>query len=420
MRYLQFVLVVIFFVAPLFYNKSGKTSEPKRTEVKNKSNKKSDSLAIFNKRILPIFQSQKPSSCTECHLSGVDLKDYIQGDQKKTFASLVKAKLIDVEKPLDSKILKFIQRQPNKPNLITKKVRQQEYKAFRAWILAALKEPELLAAKSNTLAGPQLSDDVIRHARKDRVLTSFIENIWSEVGRCAACHSPDRNQKQVRRHGKEMSWIILNSPVKTMQYMIDQKLINVNQPEKSLLITKPTMQVKHGGGKKMMVGDQAYKQFRRFLDDYSAVINKKYQSADDLPQQNNEVSFATEIWLKITNVPPRYNRMLMQVDLYRKTDKGWSTFRVASTDHPVFGKKRLWQHSLSLTAPRDSNWSKKIKRKRLPPGRYLIKIYIDKKRKLQKDTTAQLGRNEFVGQVKVQSRWRVGHQRMTVVKFPRR
>src|SRR5262245_10532894 len=50
-------------------------------------------LAIFERRIVPIFQSQKPSSCTECHLSGVELKDYIQPDQAKTFASLVEAKL---------------------------------------------------------------------------------------------------------------------------------------------------------------------------------------------------------------------------------------------------------------------------------------------------------------------------------------
>jgi hypothetical protein len=26
------------------------------------------------------------------------------------------------------------------------------------------------------------------------------DNVWSEVGRCAACHSPDRNQKQVEKN----------------------------------------------------------------------------------------------------------------------------------------------------------------------------------------------------------------------------
>lgn len=36
------------------------------------------SLAVFEKRILPIFRSAKPSSCSECHLSGVNLKEYIR------------------------------------------------------------------------------------------------------------------------------------------------------------------------------------------------------------------------------------------------------------------------------------------------------------------------------------------------------
>ena len=61
-------------------------------------------LAIFERRILPIFQSVKPSSCAECHLSGVDLKEYIRPTQQQTFASLVSAGLIDVAKTDDSKI----------------------------------------------------------------------------------------------------------------------------------------------------------------------------------------------------------------------------------------------------------------------------------------------------------------------------
>src|SRR5262249_44950401 len=56
-------------------------------------------LAIFERRIMPIFQAREPSSCTECHLSGVDLKDYIHPDQEKTFAALVAARLVDVNQP---------------------------------------------------------------------------------------------------------------------------------------------------------------------------------------------------------------------------------------------------------------------------------------------------------------------------------
>jgi hypothetical protein len=98
------------------------------------------------------------------------------------------------------------------------------------------------------------------------------------------------------------------------------------------------------------------------------------------------------------------------------TDSGWSEFRVATSDRPVFGKGSLWQHSLSLTAPRESQWAKNLEAKRLPPGTYLVKIYIDQTGKLQKDFTAELSQDDFV--VEIESRWPAGYGQMTVVRFP--
>src|SRR5262249_7276421 len=63
---------------------------------------------VFQKRIVPIFQSPDPSSCTQCHLSGVDLKNYILPSSEKTFLSLRDQGLIDLKKPDDSKILRLI------------------------------------------------------------------------------------------------------------------------------------------------------------------------------------------------------------------------------------------------------------------------------------------------------------------------
>lgn len=377
------------------------------------------SLAVFERRIVPIFQSAKPSSCAECHLSGVDLKDYIRSTQQETFAALVAAGMIDRQNPDDSKILRFIDRRPEKPSLVTERVRQQEYEAFRAWIHAAVSDPELVAAQEGSRSiGPQLPEAVIRHARRDHVLASFIENIWTEVGRCAACHSPDRNQKQVREHGQQVSWIKLRDPAATLAYMVEAGLVDPVNPDASLLLLKPTMQVDHGGGRKMVVGDRTYKQFRRFIDDYAATRQGKYKTAGELPEPSNEVSVVTDIWLKITGVPARYDKMLLQADLYRWTDSGWSDYRVATSDRPVFGPKNLWQHSLSLTAPRGSDWAEEIRSKQLPPGRYLAKLYVDATGRLQKDYTAELGPDEFVGQVEFQSRLPAGYGRMTVVRFP--
>src|SRR5262249_31487825 len=54
---------------------------------------------VFERRILPIFKSPNPSSCTECHLAGVDLKQYILPSHERTFLSLRDQGLVDLENP---------------------------------------------------------------------------------------------------------------------------------------------------------------------------------------------------------------------------------------------------------------------------------------------------------------------------------
>ena len=379
-------------------------------EAKDQSSPNFDSdtaLAIFERRILPIFQSVKPSSCAECHLSGVDLKEYIRPTQQQTFASLVSAGLIDVAKPDDSKILQFISRRPQQPILVTENVRQQEYEAFREWVRAAVSDSALIADKDAQPIGSQLPEEVIRHARSDRVLESFVENVWTEVGRCAACHSPDRNQKQVSEHGEQVSWIKLGDPEATFKYMLEAELIDTNNPEDSLLLLKPMMQVKHGGGQKMVIGDRTYKQFRQFVDDYVAVVQSKYTKIEQLPEPNPETSVVTDIWLKVEGVPAKFDKMLMQVDVYQQTATGWSENRVATSDRPIFGGGNLWQHSLSLTANRDSDWAKQIPAQKLPSGKYLVKRVARRLREHdQSDVSCSVMRRELPRPVQ---KWRSDH-----------
>lgn len=397
---------------------TSKQEASKETPQSPSASEEKSSLQVFEQRILPILQADKPSSCAECHLSGVDLKDYIRADQGQMFAALVEKQLIDVENPEQSKLLTFIARSPDKPSLMSDAARKQELEAFRQWIKVAVKDPGLLAAKSSEPIGPQVSDELIRHARADRVLASFVDNVWAEVGRCAACHSPDRNQEQVSKHGERVSWIQLRNPEATMRYMLDEGLIDTDNPEKSLILLKPTMQIDHGGGQKMVVGDRTYKQFRKFVDDYKATLVGKYKSADELPKPNDEVAMVSEIWLKVSNIPANYDQMLLQVDVYPWQDGKWSPQRVATSDRPIFGKGGLWQHNLSLIAKRDSAGAKQIAEGKLPPGRYKAKLLLDQTGKLGKDFKSNLTDADLVGEIEFESRWPEGYGSMTVVKFP--
>src|SRR5438270_10642927 len=98
---------------------------------------------VFEKRILPIFKSPNPSSCVQCHLSGVDLKDYILPDAEKTFRSLRDQGLIDLTAPEKSKIIRLIDMGGgDKGPTVHEKNRKAEREAFLAWIAACAADPK--------------------------------------------------------------------------------------------------------------------------------------------------------------------------------------------------------------------------------------------------------------------------------------
>lgn len=378
-----------------------------------------DAKALFEKRILPIFHSAKASSCTECHLSGLDLKDYIFPDQEKTFAALIKGDLINTAHPDDSKILEFISRRPHKPGLIGDAVRQEEFTAFRAWIHAAVKDPKVLAVKpADVAAGPQLSAEVIRHARTDRVFASFLENVWVEMNRCASCHSPEKNQRQVEKHGEQMTWIKPGDPLGTLQLILDGDLLNFDRPERSALLTKPTLEKEHKGGQKMLKGDRAYLQFLTFAKDYSGIGNGNFAKGTPLPKPTEVVGRPIQTALRITNIPPRYARLPLQADIYAWTDAGWSQQRAATAAWNVMPKNNMWQFVLTRLVPRTA--ARQPDAFQLKPGKYLVKIYVDEHDKLKSDPLAGLGDAEFIGQVEVETPWKIGPPNLnaTIIQFP--
>ena len=229
---------------------------------------------VFETRLKPIFDSPEPSSCVQCHLSAVDLKDYILPSSRETFLSLRDQGLIDIETPSESKILHLISMGDSDPDAMSKRIhaknRKAEYDAFSNWIDACCQDRELLAAKptaTDTKAGPSFSNDLIRHTRKDRVLDSFVRNVWSQRMRCFPCHTPneldaenpmhkkpiERHQDFVKQYGARMN-IFKESPSETLRSLIassrirdgrqsvkdDQlPLINLEEPVMSLLIQKP-------------------------------------------------------------------------------------------------------------------------------------------------------------------------------------
>ncbi len=382
---------------------------------------------VFEKRILPIFKSPNPSSCTQCHLAAVDLKNYILPSHEKTFLSLRDQGLIDLDNPEKSKILQLIQMGASDKSsaaLINAKVRQAEYEAFAAWIKSSARDPKLRDAPKldpAERAAPERPIGVIRYDRTDRLLESFTNTIWAMRFRCMGCHTEGsvENQKNVKEFGDRVAWMKAAGPEATLDYLRSSKLINVNDPEKSILLLKPLGAVKHGGGKKFASGDQGYKAFREFIDDYVKTVRDKYVKDDELPKPDGVERFGTDTWLKISNTPPDWGDRLLQVNLYAwDADKGdWRTEPIATSDRVAWGKGKLWQHNLALLAKPGTEEAKAWRTSKpvLPKGKYLLKVYVDGKGRLADDWKALLGQNDYVGQAEVESSWPEGYGKMTEV-----
>ena len=193
---------------------------------------------IFEKRILPIFKSPKPSSCIDCHLSGVDLKNYILPSSEKSFLSLRDQGMIDLKSPGDSRILRLISMGSENKGaaLINEKVRKAELEAFTEWVKACAADSRLREAPKLTaseLAQPKRPPEVIRHNRIDSVLASFERNVWSQRFRCTACHSPEGadNAKLSKENGDEMTWIRREGAEATMKFLLSNQMVIPKAPD---------------------------------------------------------------------------------------------------------------------------------------------------------------------------------------------
>lgn len=411
----------------------------------------SEALAVFEQRIMPIFRSPQPSSCVQCHLASVDLKNYILPSPEKTFVSLRDQGLIDLAHPEKSKILTLIQMGEKDldrgAKLIHAKTRQAEYEAFLAWIKACTADPKLrdlprLAA--DEVARPARADAVIRHNRKDRLLDSFVRNVWSQRMRCFPCHTPSELDAVSKEHpkarethskfeeqfGQRMNFFKETPEATLRQLLANSKkpaqghlpVINVAVPAKSLLLLKPLAKVPekdangqfekpsyaepvtHGGGRKMFPEDQTYKSFLTWLQDYARVARDEYSSASDLPLDN---WYPTNQFLKLTDAPenwPTLTGVQLFVHAWNDAKGAWEQEPIAFTQGPVTPRHFAFG-TLFLIAAKGQATKLDSHKESLPPGKYLVKAYVDLQHRLSAEPTVLLGQNEFYGQAVIEAQW---------------
>ncbi len=422
-----------------------------------------DPEAVFQQRILPIFQSSDPSSCVQCHLSSVDLKDYILPDHKKTFLSLRDQGLVNLDAPEESKILKLIRMGEEDidegAKLIHSKMRKAEEDAFSAWIKSCCKDEELRnlpKLKESELAKPGVADGVVRHARKSRLVDSFARNVFSQRMRCFPCHTPHeidpgnprhavafkKQEEMKEKYGKQMARLDLfkETPEATLDFLIQSSreerkdslpLLNLDDPKNSLLIQKPTSKlpakkedgtfvapsnlapVSHMGGLKMHLNDQSYKSFVAWIDDYAKTVGGNYRSVDELPADNWQ---PTQLILKLADAPEIWTvGTPVQMVLYRwdQKENQWSNAPIAFTQGTVTPRRLVNGALFLLINETASDESLKI-----PQEDLLVRIYVDKNGELETDPTLLLSESSLVGDIELNAkRWRDGFRFGKVVSM---
>lgn len=418
----------------------------------------SSSLELFEQRIMPIFKSAKPSSCVQCHLAAVDLKDYIKPSHEQTFVSLYANGLIDAKQPRQSKILKLIEMGDRDPDPRTRrlheKTRQAEYEAFAAWIQASCSDPKMMKlAEQGELAvetGPKRPLDVVRHTRKSRVIDSFARNIWAQRMRCFPCHTPNELDENNPRHktamkrvkemeakfGADRLRIFKKTPAATLQYLVEASketepgrlpLLNLKDPEKSLLLLKPTAKlpkrlenkqfeapsynepVSHMGGLKIHVDDPAYKAFVSWIRDYSRVVGDKYATVDQLPADNWRPTKQFLAFFKTPEAWTPQRPVQMTVHPWDESKNDWAEAPIAFTQNKTTPRGRivgalfaLGDESSPYVRPSEGG------NVAIKPGRYLVKTFLDRDGKLADDPTLMLGEEDLFGQVELEAQWQEG------------
>jgi len=369
--------------------------------------------------------------------------------------------LIDLEHPDQSKILTLIgmgeKDLDEGAKLIHAKMRQAEYEAFAAWIRACCNDPQLRALpmlSAAERAGPERPDEVIRHARRSRVVDSFARNVWSQRMRCFPCHTPHEIDPENPKHQAAVKTlqkfiqdfppetvarlrIFKETPEATLQYLIERSrdtadgqlpLLNLEQPAKSLIVLKPTSKlpekhddgtfepassvepVSHMGGLKMHPDDQSYKSFIAWIQDYARVVGNGYASVADLPADN---WYASQQVLKLTQAPEEWAEgtpVQLVLHAWNEQDAKWSPEPVAFTQGTVTPLRAV-NGALFLLAQGESAADEKPDPEHalLPGGRYLVKVYVDAQHRLAADPTLFLGDEDLRGQVVLdKARWREG------------
>ncbi len=257
-----------------------------------------DGLLLFESRIAPLMSPDNPPSCERCHLSGTKLSQFVQGTPCEAMACMELQGLVDLDNPEQSHILELIGRgidpeASEQENALA----MREHEAFLEWISYSAQCHQETCGVINDPCGPEheevvcASDDheacgttpredtgpiADDYACDERGMArGFHDLVMRWRNRCNHCHAPGGALSDV---GEPPLWMDPvpdeDGALRTMRNVLRTGLVDVDNPGRSLLLTKPLWVsqggVEHTGGDKFSgFDDDSYRDFLIWLVLYS-------------------------------------------------------------------------------------------------------------------------------------------------------
>ncbi|MFO0631750.1 MAG: hypothetical protein U0168_02765 [Nannocystaceae bacterium] len=248
-----------------------------------------DATRLFDERIAPLLQSDRQSTCNQCHLSGVNLGLYSHGDACGTMACMVESGIVDLEAPDQSVVLTWILRAEPDSAVVTDEVIAAEHDAMLEWIeynarcgaqvCPPIDNPcEAAPVQAGSCdvppAGPSTGSrpfDDGGDCSDATIEAGFAALVYSWRGRCYPCHfdSHTGDPEDAPR------WVVDGDcdlgAAASLHEVERLGLLDRADPTQSLLLLKPLAVaaggVEHGGHDKMDdTSDPAYQDFLKWIE----------------------------------------------------------------------------------------------------------------------------------------------------------
>ncbi len=248
--------------------------------------------AIFDERVAPLLASDRPKTCNQCHLSGIDMSLFVRDTMCETRACLYENGLVDRDNVEESLVLSWIARAHPDSELITEDVIREELDGFTAFLTelstCSVASCDVTACGTAATGGDRCGreneppavtpSDETPDCNPVTIETAFRDNVYAWRGRCFPCHHSD----QTLADAAAPRWLSVEGTcdagsVQTLRTVIDAGYLNSEDPAESLLLRKPLAiaagGLEHGGGEKFHdQTDFAYASFLSFIEYWSSCV----------------------------------------------------------------------------------------------------------------------------------------------------